>query len=194
MKHLTTIICILATSMIYGQSSRVEFETDAPSGEERFQLDLRNNSNGNASASVFRMFAGTDANMVESGIRNFPNSYDAVTGYGGYMTLSNATKGIIFRADQGNSDMRFLLGGFPIQDHQKMILTSVGNLGVGANDPAARVQIKGGDVYLEDVGSGVIMKSPDGSCWRLTVTDLGDPDFEKLMNCPGIVPAKSADQ
>ena len=97
------------------------------------------------------------------------------------------------RAEEADSDVHFLLGGFPIQQHQKMILTSIGNLGVGAFDPAARLQIRGGDIYLEDVGSGVIMKSPDGSCWRLIVTDAGTPDFEKLTTCLGTVPAHNQD-
>ena len=184
MKQIFFLLFFFACLSSYSQSSRVAIETDAPSGDERFQLDLRNNSNSNLSASVIRMFTGTNSNLVESGIRNFPSSYDAVTGYAGYMTLSNDRSGLIFRADQSNSNMLFLLGGFPIDQHQKMILTSDGNLGVGAFSPTSRVQVKGGDIYLEDIGTGVIMRSPDGSCWRMTVTDVGSADFEKLVSCP----------
>jgi hypothetical protein len=136
------------------------------------------------------MFTGTGSNMIESGLRNLPHSYDAVLGYGGYLAISNNGSGLVFRADQDNSNMRFLLGGFPIQQHQKMIITSTGNLGVGAYSPDARVQVKGGDVYLEDIGTGVIMKSPNGSCWRLTVTDAGAPNFESV-DCPGISSSKN---
>ena len=90
--------------------------------------------------------------------------------------------------------MRFLHSDFPYQQHQKIFLTSPGNLGDLAYRPDARVQVKGGDIYLEDIDTGMILKSPDGSCWWLTVTDAGAPSFEKLLDCPGVTSSKNDDQ
>ncbi len=64
-----------------------------------------------------------------------------------------------------------------------MIIKAGGKIGIGTEAPAAKLQIKNGDVYLEDMNSGIIMTSPNGNCWRLTIND--DGDFEKeAITCP----------
>lgn len=45
------------------------------------------------------------------------------------------------------------------------------------------VEIKTGDIYIEDIHSGVIMKSPNGQCWRMTIDNTGSPVFD-LISCP----------
>jgi len=45
------------------------------------------------------------------------------------------------------------------------------------------IEVKTGDVYIENIGSGVIMKSPDGNCWRMTVDNTGNPVFTSIT-CP----------
>ena len=44
---------------------------------------------------------------------------------------------------------------------------------------------KGGDVYIEDIDKGIIMKSPDGKCWRGTLNNNGSLQFILLEACPG---------
>ncbi|MDO1446320.1 hypothetical protein Q0590_08665 [Rhodocytophaga aerolata] len=56
-------------------------------------------------------------------------------------------------------------------------------IGLGSTDPKAAIHIASGDVYLEDATKGVIMKSPDGSCWKMTVSNGGTPVFSKIV-CP----------
>ncbi len=58
-----------------------------------------------------------------------------------------------------------------------------GNLGVGTATPRSKVEVTGGDVYISDVSKGVIMKSPNGSCFRLTVSDGGAAVFTAI-SCP----------
>lgn len=59
-----------------------------------------------------------------------------------------------------------------------------GDMGIGTEEPAAKVHIKSGDIYIEDIDRGIIMKSPDGTCWRGTVNNAGQIDFEALDFCP----------
>jgi autotransporter adhesin len=49
-----------------------------------------------------------------------------------------------------------------------------------------------GDIYLEDINSGIIMKSPNGQCWRGTVTDSGTLQFTQV-NCTTVVTSKQTE-
>jgi len=53
-----------------------------------------------------------------------------------------------------------------------------------------------GDIYLSDVQSGIIMKSPNGQCWRGVMTDAGSLSFTQTT-CPdeaSFVPEPPAQQ
>lgn len=58
-----------------------------------------------------------------------------------------------------------------------------GNVSIGGYNANSKLQVTGGDVYIDNVNSGVIMKSPDGSCWRMTVSNSGQPVFNRIA-CP----------
>lgn len=64
-----------------------------------------------------------------------------------------------------------------------------GNVGIGKNGmphqftPRSKLHIQSGDIYLEDATKGVIMKSPNGQCWRMTVSNAGLPQFSSVT-CP----------
>lgn len=93
------------------------------------------------------------------------------------------------KADNGlqltaaNGDIRFTTDGFNNAIYERMRITFDGNIGVGTTTPAAKLQVANGDIYIENVSSGVIMKSPDGNCWRMTVSNAGAPVYTKII-CP----------
>jgi hypothetical protein len=70
-----------------------------------------------------------------------------------------------------------------------LIITSDNKVGIsnsnGGSDnlPKARFHVRDGDIYINDIGSGVIMKSPNGQCWRMTVSNTGTPVFTAIA-CP----------
>ena len=53
------------------------------------------------------------------------------------------------------------------------LTTSTDSVGIGTTTPGAKLQVTGSDVYVNTIGSGVILRSPNGSCFRLTVSDAG---------------------
>lgn len=58
-------------------------------------------------------------------------------------------------------------------DVEKIRFTSDGNVGIGTTTPNSKLQVKDGDIEVETIGSGLILKSPDGTRWRVTVSNLG---------------------
>ncbi len=55
-----------------------------------------------------------------------------------------------------------------------------GNIGVGTFTPAAKIHVKDGDIFIEDINHGIIMKSPDGNCWRGTLDNSGQLHFTQI--------------
>ncbi len=49
--------------------------------------------------------------------------------------------------------------------------------------PKSRVHVYNGDVNIDQIGRGIIMKSPNGSCWRITVGNDGS-FISSLISCP----------
>ena len=60
-----------------------------------------------------------------------------------------------------------------INGTEAISVTTSRNVGIGTTTPDSKVTVTGGDVYVTDIGDGVIMKSPDGNCWRMNVSNAG---------------------
>lgn len=82
------------------------------------------------------------------------------------------------------SSIRFLTTAVNnIEREERMRIAEDGNVGIGTSTPKSKLQVSSGDVYLDQVGTGVIMKSPDEQCWRLSVDNSGNPSFQSVT-CP----------
>ncbi|MBK7223398.1 MAG: hypothetical protein IPH94_19490 [Saprospiraceae bacterium] len=67
-------------------------------------------------------------------------------------------------------------------------LTAEGRIGIGYDwnetPPAtAKASIKGGDIFINDANKGVILKAPNGTCWRITVSNTGTI-ISTSVSCP----------
>ncbi|MEI9912902.1 MAG: hypothetical protein WDO71_26625 [Bacteroidota bacterium] len=102
--------------------------------------------------------------IVVGGSNNIQPNYGVGAGGLGIVNVSNgSTMPIIVTADNK---------------------VGIGNsLGGTNNLPKSRLQVSEGDVYIDQIGSGVIMKSPNGQCWRMTVSNAGAPIFTSIP-CP----------
>lgn len=75
--------------------------------------------------------------------------------------------------------------GISFNSESNYLFNSGGFVGINTVNPEASLHINEGDIYLEDINSGIIMKSPDGKCWRGQLNDDGQLSFSILENCPG---------
>ena len=58
-----------------------------------------------------------------------------------------------------------------------------GYVGVGTTSPKSALQVTNGDIYIENISKGIIMKSPNGQCWRGTLDNSGNLHFSPIT-CP----------
>ncbi|MBN2395559.1 MAG: T9SS type A sorting domain-containing protein, partial [Candidatus Atribacteria bacterium] len=75
-------------------------------------------------------------------------------------------------------------GASPSYGDQKMTITADGNIGIGTDNPLTKLQVSDGDIFISDIDRGIIMKSPDGKCWRGTLDNSGTLVFSSF-DCPG---------
>lgn len=52
-----------------------------------------------------------------------------------------------------------------------------------ASTPKSRLHVFSGDVNIEQIGSGIILKSPNGACWRITIDNTGNL-VRTAITCP----------
>lgn len=51
---------------------------------------------------------------------------------------------------------------------------SVGSANFNSPTPKSALHVFEGDVNIDRIGSGIIMKSPNGNCWRITIDNAGN--------------------
>ena len=62
---------------------------------------------------------------------------------------------------------------------------SVGQAGTRWSEGSFSSNVRsGGDFYADTIGKGLILRSPNGACWRLTVTSTGALITTNLGGCP----------
>jgi hypothetical protein len=55
----------------------------------------------------------------------------------------------------------------------QFLIKATGGVGINTNAPAASLHVAGGDIFVSSQGNGLVTKSPNGSCWRITVSNAG---------------------
>lgn len=125
------------------------------------------------------------ASYTVAGDNQKPNiraySYDA--NGAGYVQASNNQAKNISVGVNGSTNTNGSGEAFIWFDHNADLKVGVNNSEKMRVKPSGDVQVTSGDVYIKDATKGVIMKSPNGSCFRMTVSDAGAPVFTSVT-CP----------
>ena len=80
-----------------------------------------------------------------------------------------------------------------IQAPGGLYVNKYGSVGIGVEVPEAKLQVADGDIYISDIEKGIIMKSPDGNCWRGTLDNSGQLGFTSI-DCPDDIVMNSLQQ
>ena len=109
------------------------------------QLDVKNQT---ANTNAFRVLS---SNNVASLILKEDSSSNAE------LTLRDGLGNTTVKLD--TTGISFMLGS---------------SLGIGVSTPASKLSVGGGDIEVETIASGLILKSPDGTRYRITVDNSGN--------------------
>jgi hypothetical protein len=141
---------------------------------------VNTSSNGAANTNIKIGSTGTTAT---TNITNFDPNYSVIPGYSNCGMLSNFGSGLIFKSITNTSQsIRFITGNSG-NGAERMTVNSIGNVGIGTNLPVAKLQVTNGDVYVDDSTKGIILKSPNGGCWRVTMDNTGN-FVRTSITCP----------
>ena len=68
-----------------------------------------------------------------------------------------------------NTDIDIVMQGGPV-----VTFKNSGNVGIGTNIPASKLEVDGGDIEIDDSASGLILRSPNGTRYRVQVDNSGN--------------------
>ena len=146
----------------------------------RYLIALSNSSTDNYATTKI-IFKSADANVGVGTIGLNNSSYAYNNNASTFVIASSATNGLQLHTEK--SKIAFNIGKDDNQNKEKMVLNASGNLGIGTKTPNSKLQITDGDIYITDVNKGVILTSPNGSCFRMTVSNAGTP-VVTAITCP----------
>lgn len=163
--------------------------TRIPTSDKRTFLQLRNNALDPSSLVGISLSAGSNINstVLEHVAREY--SYPLLPNpFAGFGQLYSKDNGLILRAggpSSPNGIIKFMTGNLDSDNFslERMRIDAKGNLGIGTQEPKSKLQVTSGDVYVENPDRGIILKSPNGTCWRVTIDDTGN-FVRTMITCP----------
>jgi hypothetical protein len=123
-----------------------------------------NSAGGNTTSGNTNTFVGGQAGQTnETGKDNTIVGYQA---FGGTALDNSGAIGAHAQVTQANS---LVLGSIAGVNNA----TADTRVGIGTTAPRAKLEVAAGDVYLNGAANGVILRAPNGACFRLTVANGG---------------------
>ena len=152
------------TKFGFGGPDIIAFNT---SGSER----LRINSSGSVGIGTTSPAAGfaLDVNGRFKVQNNGSNVFSATPATGSFLLgdTNDVSGGAYINGD--GTDIRIIVGGASV-----VTFKNNENVGIGTNTPASKLEVDGGDIEIDDSASGLILRSPNGTRYRVKVDNSGN--------------------
>lgn len=168
----------------------IEGNEDGFGESERVFFRIKNNSTSSAANVGQILQAGTKGTFT--GISHHSSTYTVSENSDDMGQVWSTGKGLILRASPAASNqdfqgsVRFYTGWNPnssFASYERMRVEANGNVGIGTTAPKAKLEVTNGDVYVNDATRGIILKAPNGSCWRVTIDNTGN-FVRTAITCP----------
>lgn len=155
---------------IYYNAGRVGIGT-TPDAIAPLNVFMPNTGVGNAVA----VFNSDDTWHTGVMLRNNNLQYAIVMGGSNNIEVRPQNFGIL---NQGSATGRWAL----------VVEGATNNIGIGhsgyySSQAKSKLHVFNGDVNIDQIGSGIIMKSPNGACWRITIDNAGNL-VRTAITCP----------
>ena len=124
-----------------------------------------------------QMLAGGSSNVTT--LSHVSPTYSIYSGFGDFGQLRSTGSGLVLQAPGSSGIIKFQTGGIT----ERMRVASNGNVGIGTENPTTKLEVTNGDVYVNDATKGIILKSPNGNCWRVTIDNTGTM-IRTAITCP----------
>ncbi len=148
-------------------------ESSGTSGYVTFQAGnsekMRINYNGNVGIGTTSPTVKLDVNG-EIAIRGGEGADDARM----YFRASDQSNRFTIETDFDGSSTNDILGFRSVNTDNILTLKGNGNVGIGTISPASKLEVDGGDIEVDDSASGLILRSPNGTRYRIQVDNSGN--------------------
>jgi hypothetical protein len=167
-------------SSIYYNKGNVGIGVSSPERQFHMRGDVVNENNGGF-LRIDRNTTGPTLGLIlyEEGTQNWVNS-NILNGFG-VATIPDDDTGDFIIAEYGKFP-----GGSENQKYRFRVNGITGNVSIGTHeieDAKARLQVSDGDIYIKDISKGVILTSPNGNCFRITINNQGNLVTTQI-SCP----------
>ncbi|MFH0759434.1 MAG: hypothetical protein V2B15_19260 [Bacteroidota bacterium] len=144
---------------------------------DRALLRLKNIDEGNTAYVALALEAYGNLNARTFSRSEFlltSDEYTEIPGFNGMTAIRAPGKGFSVLSESVNGSVRFYTTDVKDALFERMRIAPDGKVGIGTDSPESKIHVKGGDVFIEDFNRGVILTSPSGKHFRITVDDSGN--------------------
>jgi hypothetical protein len=151
-------------------------EDGSGTSDTRNFIFIKNNTTSSSGAGGIGIQAGSSSG--ETRLWHISPQYASRPQDQDFGTLYSSGQGLsIWSSNRNNPTtgrIKFQTGANSVGGFDRMVIDEIGNIGVGTSAPKAKLEVKDGDVYVNDPTKGIILKSPNGGCWRVTIDNTGN--------------------